>query len=225
MASEATRTGRRTGGRHADAAERRVARTDRPCVPVHGASRNGQDEHSPHHGQGRQLPRPAGRGAGRYVRHLPVDQRGPLARPHRDRRRQQPRHRRHSRSARQGRVHPPRGPLQGLHHRRSPHAHRAGIQRALEDPRRAARPRHLHPRHNRNPQGPAHHHLSMPAVRLPSNIPRYHPNAAGHSRTAGGPHRRAGGARVAREVVIGQPARCREPARTGDGILRLSPPR
>ena len=120
---------------------------------------------------------------------------------------------------------PPRGPVQGLHHRRGPHAHRAGLQRAVEDPRGAARPRDLHPRDDRNPQGAAHDHLPVPAVRLPADIPRHHPNAARHPRPEGRPHGRAGGAGTAGAVVIGEPARCGKPAGTGAGVVRIAPPR
>jgi len=45
-------------------------------------------------------------------------------------------------------------PLQGLHHRRSPHALDGGVQRLPEDPGRAARARQVRVCDHRNPQGP-----------------------------------------------------------------------
>ena len=58
-----------------------------------------------------------------------------------------------------------RGPLQGLHHRRSAHALDGGVQRPAEDPRGAAAARQVHLRHHRDPQGAGDHPLALPALR------------------------------------------------------------
>ncbi len=44
------------------------------------------------------------------------------------------------------------GPVQDLHHRRSPHAHERGLQRPVEDARRAAAERQIHLLHDRAEQ-------------------------------------------------------------------------
>ena len=54
------------------------------------------------------------------------------------------------------------GPLQGLHHRRGPHALGEGVQRLPEDAGGAAAAREVHLRHHRDPQGPGHR--SCPAA-------------------------------------------------------------
>ncbi len=81
---------------------------------------------------------------------------------------------------------PARIALQSLHRGRSPHAHRRGFQRLPQDPRRAAPPRRLRPRHHRTAPRPAHHSLPLPALRLP---PHWHAGT-GSPRAQG---RRAGG--------------------------------
>ena len=90
-----------------------------------------------------------------------------VARRHRDGRRLQPRHRRHPRPARQGRLRAGRRALQGLHHRRGPHAHARGLQRAAQDAGGAAGARRLRARHHRAAQDPRDHPLALPALRLP----------------------------------------------------------
>ena len=60
---------------------------------------------------------------------------------------------------------PGRGPLQGLHHRRSPHAVGEGLQRLPEDAGGAAAAREVHLRDDRDPQGPGHDPVALPALR------------------------------------------------------------
>ena len=79
-------------------------------------------------------------------------ERRPPAGPDRDRRRLQPRHRRDPRPAREGQLPADRGALQGLRHRRSPHADQRGLQRAAQDAGGAAAARDLHPGHHRAAQ-------------------------------------------------------------------------
>ena len=54
--------------------------------------------------------------------------------------------------------------VQDLHHRRSPHAHEGGLQRAAQDARRAARACEVHVRHHGAGEGAADHPLPLPAV-------------------------------------------------------------
>ena len=73
--------------------------------------------------------------------------------------------RRDARAHRRGALRAGRGPLQGLHHRRSAHALGAGLQRAAEDAGRAAAARQVHLRHHRDPQGAGDHPVALPALR------------------------------------------------------------
>ena len=57
-------------------------------------------------------------------------------------------------------------PLQGLHHRRSPHAVEAGLQRLAQDARRAAAACEVHFRHHRNPQSAGNGAVALPAFRF-----------------------------------------------------------
>ena len=83
-------------------------------------------------------------------------------------------------SAGDGAVPPHGGPVQGLHHRRSAHAHRASLQRPFENPGRAPGPQYLHPRHNGVPEDPLHHHVPLPAVRFQEDL-----GIAAHHRAVG----------------------------------------
>ena len=66
-----------------------------------------------------------------------------------NRRRQQSRHRRNSPTAAERQRAPQSVAVQDLHHRRSPHAHERGLQRAAEDARRAAGACEVHLLHDR----------------------------------------------------------------------------
>ena len=94
------RRDRRPGRHRRDAAQRRPDGARRARDPVRRAARDGQDLARPDPREGAQLHGPPGR---RPVRPLPVvrrDPRGPRAGRDRDRRRVQPRHRRHPRPPR-----------------------------------------------------------------------------------------------------------------------------
>ena len=84
----------------------------------------------------------------------------------RDRRRQQPRHRRDPPASAERRRAAEPCAVQDLHHRRSPHAHEGGVQRAAQDAGRAARACEVHLRHDRGEQDPDHDPVALPAVRL-----------------------------------------------------------
>ena len=103
------------------------------------------------------------------LRPLPRNHRRNRDRRPRDRRRLQPGDRRDPGAPREREVRPRLLPLQDLHHRRSPHADPGGLQRAPEDPRRAARPRDLHLRDDRDPQGPGDDPLPLPVLRFPAD--------------------------------------------------------
>ena len=114
---------------------------------------------------------------------LRLHQRWPQHGHHRAGRRQQPGHRRNSRHPRPGPLHAGRERSQGLHHRRSAHAHRPGVQRLPQNPGGTPTARHLHPLYHRSAQHPAHHHLPLPALRLPT------PARSNDLRPAGSHHR------------------------------------
>ena len=83
----------------------------------------------------------------------------------RDGRRQPHRRRGHSRAHRGCSLPADLGALQGLHHRRGPHAVAPRFQRAAEDPGGAARAREVYLRHHRDPQGPGDRSQPLPALR------------------------------------------------------------
>ena len=170
VASRRLRRGRRTRPDHHDAAQRGRRGFARPRLPLHRPARHRQDQYRAHPRQGRELRGPPRRRAGQRLHLLPRVQRGPRARPDRARRGLQPRDRRGARAARERRLRPQRGQLQGLPRGRGPHAHRRGLQRPAQDPRGAARPRHLRPRHHRAAPHPADDQLALPAFRLPARL-------------------------------------------------------
>ena len=77
------------------------------------------------------------------------------------------------------------GAQQGVYPRRSAHALGRGLQRAVEDARRAAAARQVHLRHDRNPQSADHRAVALPALRPAPGRRR----AAGRASAA---HRRQG---------------------------------
>ena len=95
-----------------------------------------------------------------------------------DRRRQQPRHRRDPPVAPERRRAAQPVAVQDLHHRRSPHAHPRGLQRPVEDARRAARAREVHLLHHRADEDPDHDPLAVPAVRFRGHPDPLDPPAA-----------------------------------------------
>ena len=86
---------------------------------------------------------------------LPGDQRRCVARHHRDRRGEQPRHRRHPGSTRARPVRARSAALEGLHHRRVAPDHRSSRKRLPQDAGRAAGAYSFHPRHHRSRRAPA----------------------------------------------------------------------
>ena len=98
-------------------------------------------------------------------RALPGDHGKPARRRDRDGRRLAQRRRRRPPDQRRRALRAGIGPLQGLHHRRSAHALRRGVQRAAEDAGGAAAAREIHVRHDRDPQGAGHGPVALPALR------------------------------------------------------------
>ncbi len=112
----------------------------------------------------------------------------------------EPGHRRDARPAREDRVPAERGPVQGLHHRRSPHADEGGVQRAPEDAGGAPAARRVRAGDDGTRPGARDGALTLPAVRLSPHRDERHRQAperpgaagrpAGRARSAGG-HRPA----------------------------------
>ncbi len=99
---------------------------------------------------------------------------------------------------------PVHGPLEGLHHRRSPHAHQGGLQRPAQDARGAAAARRLRARHDRGAQDPGDHPVALPALRLPPPARAGdRPGARPHRRHRAHRHRRRRGARDRRHAEGG----------------------
>ena len=140
--------------------------------------------------------------------------------PRRARRRQQPRHRRDTQPAREGRLRARQRRLQSLHHRRSAHAHRARLQRPPEDARRAAAARHLRPGDDRAAQDTGDHRLPLPAIRLPPHPPRAGHRPAGLRLRAGGDSLPARGAGAHRPHRHRQHARRHQSAGAGGRLPR-----
>ena len=134
-----------------------------------GSTRHRQDVARPDPGQGGQLHGPpAERGP---LRPLPVvrrDPRGPGARPGRDRRGVQSRHRGRARAARAARLHPDRPAAEGLHPRRGAPDHEGRLERAPQVARGAARVRNLHVRLDAPAGVPARDPVAAAAVRRPA---------------------------------------------------------
>ena len=101
-------------------------------------------------------------------RPLPGDHGVAPRRRHRDGRRLAHRHRRRARDHRERALSPGLGAHQGLHHRRSAHALEAGLQRPVEDARRAARARQVPVRDHRDREGADHGALALHPLRSAS---------------------------------------------------------
>ena len=82
-----------------------------------------------------------------------------------------------------------RGALQGLHHRRSPHADQGGVQRAPEDAGRAAAACRVRPRHHRAGPRARDGPFPLPAVRFPPHRDQRHRQAPERPGAARGPAR------------------------------------
>ena len=122
----------------------------RPRAELRAAGRIGEGADHPHAGARRALPghhgKPAHGRAGNG-RRLPY------------------RRRRRAPDQRQRALCAGQRALQGLHHRRSPHALDRGLQRLPEDAGRAAGARQIRVRHHRNPQSSGHGAVALPAFR------------------------------------------------------------
>ena len=104
-----------------------------------------------------------------------------------NRRRVQPRHRRRPPPARGHRLRADGRPLQGLHHRRSAHAHARILQRPAQDAGRAAATRNVHPRHHRGPQISDHDRQPLPAFHFQGH-PRSRTGGPSDARAQQGRH-------------------------------------
>ena len=147
--------GRRPGARHAHARERvrgRAASTTRSCSAARAAAARPRSRASSarrSNCEGRRPARASRAACASACVSIDERQRGRLSG---DGRRVEPRHRRDPRADRGGAL-PARGAAQeGLRHRRSPHAHDRGVQRAAEDARGAAAARHVRARDDRAAQ-------------------------------------------------------------------------
>ena len=188
------RRDRRPGGRRRDAAQCRPSRAGQSCRPVRRTARHGQDVARPDPGQGRQLHQPPGRRRLRRVPVLHLDPRGHDPGPDRDRRREQPWHRRRSQPARAPAVPTGPAPTQDLHPRRGASDHQGRMERAPQVDRGAARLRDLHVRIDRAVALPAGDPVAPPALR------RAAPDRRGDRGQADAhPHRRRAGGRPGRD--------------------------
>ena len=122
----------------------------RPRAELRVAGRIGEGTDHPHAGARRALPGDHGKpahGRAGNGRRLPY------------------RRRRRAPDQRQRALRAGQRALQGLHHRRSPHALDRGLQRLPEDAGRAAGACQIRVRHHRNPQSAGHGAVALPAVR------------------------------------------------------------
>ena len=157
-------------GRHgAHGVERLRGRPHPAGLDPHRRARRRQDHDGAHFGARAQLRiarrldhRPDHQDAGAR-RALPGDHGFAPSRRHRDGRGVPQRRRRRARDQRRGALRAGLGALQGLYPRRSAHALRRRLQRAVEDAGRAAGPRQVHFRHHRNPQSSDHRAVALPA--------------------------------------------------------------
>ena len=177
----------------------------RPRAELRTAGRFGEGADHPHAGAGRALPGDHGKpahgraGNGRRL-------------PHR-RRRRAPDQRQRALCAGQR-------ALQGLHHRRSPHALDRGVQRLPEDAGRAAGARQIRVRHHRNPQGAGDGAVALPALRPAPGRCRRADGASCQHRGQGKRRGGAGGARHHRPRGGRLGARFAVAVRSGDRACR-----
>ena len=85
--------------------------------------------------------------------------------------------------------------VQDLYHRRGPHAHDGGVQRAAQDARGAAGARDLCAVHHRPAKDSGDHPLALPALRFPPHRQRGYRASPGIRMRAGGLRLRRRGAR------------------------------
>ena len=219
MAAAALRRRGRPAACGADAGKRDPPAAHRARLSFRRPARRRQDHARAHLRQGDELSRSAGRRAVLPLRILPCDRGG--AQPRRDGggRRQPQHHRRYARTGRRRADPAGRRPLQNLHHRRSPHALQAGVERAAENGGGAARPCEVHLCDHRSPSGPADDHFALPAVRSAADPdPADHGAAAADLRLRASEDQRQRDRRD-RPGRRGRHARRPEPARPDDRVL------
>ncbi len=165
------RRGDRAGARDRAAACGAGQQQGQPRLSVLRATRLRQDHQRPDPGPRPQLREGPDRGPVRRVRQLPRpgSQRSGVDRRDRDRRRLPRWCRRRARPAGEGVLRPGEEPLQGLHHRRGPHGHHAGLQRPAQAGRGATAPPAVHLRHHRAGEGHPDHPVADPPLPVPTD--------------------------------------------------------
>ncbi|CAH0327119.1 hypothetical protein SRABI128_05783 [Microbacterium sp. Bi128] len=157
----------RAGARHRASHDGPAQEPRQPRLSLFGPPRLWQNHLRPHPGP---LPELRRGPHGHSLRQVPQlrgtrPRRLRLPGRHRDRRRQPRRCGRRPRPPGTGHLRPRPGPLQDLHHRRSPHGHVGRVQRPAQDRRRTAGTHQVHLRHHGAGQG--HRHHPFPHAPLP----------------------------------------------------------
>ena len=165
--------GHRAGPRHRAAAGRAGEQPGQPRLPLLRSPRLRQDDQRADPGAGAQLRAGAGGRPVRGVRLVPGHgARGSgQHRRDRDRRGVPRRRRRRPRPAREGVLRAGPQQVQGLHRRRGPHGHHAGLQRPAQARRGAAAAPPVHLRDHRARQGAADDPLAHPSLPVPADPP------------------------------------------------------
>ncbi|CAB3842794.1 hypothetical protein LMG26846_01574 [Achromobacter insuavis] len=225
VAAAIVRYPRGTGSRgaRADACARHPAPASR--LAVHRHARRRQDHAVAHPGQIAQLRNRHHLQALRRLSRLHRDRCRPVRRLPRTGRGLEPRRRGNDPAAGAGRLRAGRGPLQGLHDRRSAHAHGARVQRDAQDAGRAAAARQIHPRHDRSAEDPGHGAVALPAIQSEADAGRLHrgPPAGGAGRGTG--RLRSAGPAPDRPGRVGLDARRAVADRPGHRLQRRQPDR
>ncbi len=160
------RRGPGAGPHHRNTQERHQERENRARLPLHRAQGRRQDDDRPHPGQGAELREGSDSGSLPRMSELQGHNGRDGSRRPRDRRRQQPRHRRDQGSQGEGGLLRRRRPLEDLHHRRGARADQGCLQRPPQDTRGAASPGALRLRDHRAQEGPRDDSQQMPALRF-----------------------------------------------------------
>ena len=187
------RRGQGTGPRHRAAPAGAAQRPGAPCLPVQRAARLRQDLECPDPGPLAQLRAGADARSVRRLRvlHLARPGRTRQHRRDRDRRGLARRRRRCPRPARTGLLRPGGRPLQDLHHRRSPHGHQGGLQRAAQAGGGAAAAPEVRVRDHRAGEGHRDHQVADAPLPVPAGA------AGGAARAPGAdPGQREGAVRA-----------------------------
>ena len=163
--------GHRPGPRDRAAARGAGGQPGEPRLPLLRAARLRQDDQRPDPGPRAELRAGAGRRPVRRVRLLPGPRPGRSGQHRRDRDRRglARRRRRRPRPAREGVLRAGARQVQGLHHRRGPHGHDAGLQRPAQARRGAAAAPAVHLRDHRARQGAADDPVAHPPLPVPAD--------------------------------------------------------